>query len=290
MKIIISLILSLSTLANLNVVTTTTNLASVAQFIGGDLVTVSSLAKGSQDPHFLEAKPSYTFKLAKADLLISVGADLEVGWLPLIVRGSRNPNLRVGSTGRLVAGSHVVLIKETQDIVSRSQGDVHPLGNPHFMLAPSNSIKIAKVISDRFSQLDPANSKAYQNNLNTFKTKMEQLIAEMKKVIKEGMPIVTYHRTLTYFLSEFGVKIADVLEPKPGIPPTASHIIDIIKLVKAHKIKKILVENYYDMSVAGRVKKSVPSLNIYNVAVAVQGSRDTDDIFKLYRHIAKALE
>ncbi len=289
MKLLISLLVSFNIFASLNVVTTTSNLAAVAKEIGGDKIDIISLAKGSQDPHFLEAKPSYTFKVARADLLISVGAELEIGWLPLIVRGSRNPKLREGNIGRLVVADNIELIKEHSGPISRAQGDVHPEGNPHLMLGPSNSIKVAKLILDRFSKLDAENTKFYQDRFESFSKRMNNLILELRKSIVEGKKIITYHRTLTYFLAEFGVNTLEVLEPKPGIPPTASHIINVINIVKTNKLDRIIVENYFDTSVAHRVKKSVPSIKIFSVPVAVNGDKESGDIFKLYRQIAKAL-
>ena len=284
-----TLLFSQASFAKLNILTTTTNLKSLVEYIGGDLVNVESFSKGTQDPHFLEAKPSYTFKLAKADLLVSVGADLEIGWLPLIVRGSRNPKLRVSSKGRLEAANAVELIKEHQGPISRSQGDVHPEGNPHLMLGPSKSIKVAESILTKLSELDQANTSTYQQNFKKFKAKMTKLILKIRKQIRPGMKIVTYHRTLSYFLEEFGIETVEVLEPKPGIPPTASHIINVIKLMKNKKIDRIIVENYFDTNVAMRIKKSIPGTKVFSVPVAVGGDRDIKDLYGLYENLTKAM-
>lgn len=292
-KILLTLLLSVLnsvSFANLNVMTTTTNLGDVVKKIGGESVTVLSLAKGTQDPHFLEAKPSYTFKLAKADLLISVGAGLETGWLPLVVRGSRNPKLRIGNQGRLEAASVVSLKQEHKGKISRAQGDVHPEGNPHFMLSPSKSIEVAKAIRDRLILLDLENKKIFEENFKQFESQMKSKIKELKSNIKSGTHIITYHRTLTYFLDEFGIHIKNVLEPKPGIPPTASHIIKVINEMKAEGIKTILIENYFDASVAKRIKSSIKDVRIVIVPVAVEGSDSARDLFSLYDVLAKALK
>lgn len=292
-KSLIALILSVYSavcFAEIRVMTTTTNLADIAKQIGGESISVLSLAKGTQDPHFLEAKPSYTFKLAKADLLISVGAGLEDGWLPLVVRGSRNPRLRIGQEGRLEAASVVNLKQEHKGEISRAQGDVHPEGNPHFMLSPTKALKVASAIKDRFSLIDPNNKAKYSRNYRIFENKLKEKILELRKVLKSGTQVITYHRTLTYFLDEFGIHIKNVLEPKPGIPPTASHIISVMKEMEKANIKHILVENYFDASVAKRIKNKLKSVKISIVPVAVEGNNSAKNIFLLYDELAKGLK
>ncbi|MFG1501342.1 metal ABC transporter substrate-binding protein [Halobacteriovorax sp. XZX-3] len=284
------LVLGMSSYAQLRIVTTTTNLADIAKKIGGESVSVHSLAKGTQDPHFLEAKPSYTFKVAKAGLLISIGAGLEVGWLPLVVRGSRNPKVRIGQEGRLEAYALVKLTDEVKGKLTRAHGDVHPEGNPHFMLSPSKALEVAKGVRDRFIKLDESNRQAYENNYIAYEKRTKELIKDLSAKIKKGTKIITFHRTLTYFLDEFGIQVQNVLEPKPGIPPTASHIISVIEQMKKEGIRHILVENYFDDSVAKRISKSIKNVKINNVAVAVDGSSQVKDIFSLYESLALALE
>ncbi|WP_419168684.1 metal ABC transporter substrate-binding protein [Halobacteriovorax sp.] len=281
---------SIASLAQVRVVTTTTNLADVVEKIGGESVSVLSLAKGTQDPHFLEAKPSYTFKLAKADLLVNIGAGLESGWLPLIIRGSRNPSIRDGQRGRLEAADIVSLKQEHKGEISRAQGDVHPEGNPHFMLSPTKALEVAKAIKDKLSLIDSKNTSRYEENFKRFENQMKSKINELKSVIKSGTHIITYHRTLTYYLDEFGIHIKNVLEPKPGIPPTASHIIKVIKEMKEEGIRTIVVENYFDSSVAKRIKTSIKDVKINIVPVAVNGNDKAKDIFSLYDELAKALK
>lgn len=293
MKIVLALVLlfiSSASFAKLSIMTTTTNLASVVKIIGGDKVEVESLCKGKQDPHFLEAKPSYTFKLSKADLLISIGVDLEIGWLPLIIRGSQNPKLREGQIGHLVASNGLELIEQISGELTRSDGDVHPAGNPHFMLSPKMALIVASAIAKRLADIDEINKAYYEDNLATFKLKINDLINTWKKKIKPGLKVVSQHRTLSYLLKDFAVKNVDYLEPKPGIPPTSSHIISLIKKVEEQKIKKIILENYFDDSVAKRVKHDVTDLKIHIVPVAVGGEKGIDDIYKLYIRLLKVLE
>ncbi|MFG1492902.1 metal ABC transporter substrate-binding protein [Halobacteriovorax sp. ZH4_bin.1] len=284
------LVLSMSSYAQLNIVTTTTNLADIAKKIGGESVNVHSLAKGTQDPHFLEAKPSYTFKIARADLLISIGAGLEVGWLPLVVRGGRNPKLRIGQAGRLEAYTLVSLTDEVKGKLTRAHGDVHPEGNPHFMLSPSKALLVAQGVRDRLIQLDSENKKKYESNYKAYEKRTQETIRALRAKIQKGTKIITYHRTLTYFLDEFGIHVQNVLEPKPGIPPTASHIIAVIKEMKKEGIRHILVENYFDDSVAKRIRTTIKDVKIRNVPVAVDGSPEARDLFSLYNILAKALE
>ncbi|MFZ8934426.1 MAG: metal ABC transporter substrate-binding protein [Bacteriovoracaceae bacterium] len=280
---------SLTAHSTINVLTTTTNLADIVRQIGGDKVDVESLCKGIQDPHYLEAKPSYTFKLSKADLLISIGAGLEVGWLPLVIRGSRNPNIREGQPGHLIASQVVNLLEVDDENISRSKGDVHPEGNPHFMLSPHKSIEVAKAISSKLSDLDLANKEVYEKNANNFEEKMRSLIKEWKAKIPKGFKVISYHKTLTYFYEDFEIVNVDVLEPKPGIPPTASHILGVIDKLKSQKIKKIIVENYFDETVAKRVKKEVPDVQIELVPVAVSGKKGIQDIFSLYEYLVSRI-
>ena len=271
--------------SKVRVFTTTTNLADIVRQVGGDKVEVESLCKGIQDPHYLEAKPSYTFKLSKADLLISIGAGLEEGWLPLVIRGSRNPKIREGQPGHLIASSLVTLLEKDDQNISRSQGDVHPDGNPHFMLSPIRSIKVAKAIASKLSGLDPSNKERYTKRFLRFESKLRTLLKTWESKFIKGTKLISYHKTLTYFYKDFGLINIDVLEPRPGIPPTASHILGIISKVKKQGIKKIVVENYFDETVAKRVKREVPRVQIEVVPVAVGGKKEIHDIFDLYEYL-----
>jgi zinc/manganese transport system substrate-binding protein len=289
MKILIFL-LSLSCFASLKVITTTSNLEALAMRVGGDKVDVLGLCKGAQDPHFLEAKPSYIFKLSRADLLISVGADLEIGWLPLIIQGSRKPSLRVGQSNHLVGAGSVKLIEQMTGSLSRAQGDVHPAGNPHYMLSPIESVKVAKAMSDKFSQIDTINSAYYQKNFEDYRDLINKKMIEWKKKISPGLKVITYHRTLSYFYRDFGIVNVDVLEPKPGVPPSASHIIGLIKMMKTKNVKKIIVENYFSEAVALRIKKDIPDVVINMVPVAVGGQKGIDNLIDLYSYLIKSVE
>ena len=276
--------------SKVRVFTTTTNLADLVSKIGGEKVIVESLCKGHQDPHFLEAKPSYTFKLSKADLLVSVGAGLEVGWLPLIIRGSRNPKLRDGHKGSLIAADYVNMLDiPKEDELTRSKGDVHPEGNPHFMLGPSRALIVGKAIVKKLTEIDSKNLTTYEENFKRFESSLKIKIKDWKTKIKPGLKVITYHKTLTYFYDEFDIVNVDVLEPKPGIPPSPSHIIELIKRIRLENIKYIVVENYFDTSVAKRIKTEIPSIKILQIPVAVKGNDSIKSLTDLYANLVKGL-
>ena len=275
--------------AKLNVITTTTNLRSLVSEVGGDKIEVSSFCKGSQDPHYLAAKPSYMFKAAKADLLVSIGLGLEDAWLSLVIRGSRNPKIRNGASGSLVTGDFIDTIEKVEGRVSRSEGDVHPEGNPHFLLDPVLSIRVAEKIKDKLIDLDPKNQKTYKNNFNSFKKKMSRLIGVWQKKIKRPKKVITYHKSLNYFFKRFNVEMAGFLEPKPGIPPTASHILSVIKNAQKENVKLILVENYYDSTVAQRVSRDITGMKVKSIPVAVCGNKKIKNIFDLYENFVRVL-
>lgn len=245
------LILTFSTLtsafATFRVVTTTEDLRSVTQAIGGEFVDVSSIAKGTQDPHFVEAKPSYLVAVSRADLLISIGLELESGWLPLLIRGARQPKLMPGEPACLSVSEAITPI-DVRAQADRSQGDVHPLGNPHFMADPERVIAVAELISKRLSQLDPPHSKEYAENLASFKNQLQDKIARWKKKLAtyKGSKVIGYHMTFNYLFKYFGLEVVGFLEPKPGIQPTAQHILSLVETAKNQKVKLIVVESFFD--------------------------------------------
>ena len=283
------LIVPVTGFTKLKVLTTTTNLRSITQLISGGLAKVESLTKGTQDPHFIEAKPSFMVKASRSDLLISVGFYLEVGWLPLIIRGARNPKLRVGNKARLVAGNFITPLEKPIGPITRADGDIHPQGNPHFLLDPTNAVLVAKAIKDKLSALDSKNAIQYEENFKALKKKLEGLVPGWKKKIKSGLKVITYHRTLSYFYKRFKINNTNYLEPKPGVPPTASHILAVIKQAQKDKVRLIIIENYFDPSVAKRVAAEVEEVTIRTIPVAVDGDKNSKSIFDLYENIIQAM-
>lgn len=277
--------------AKLNVLATTTTLKSIAESVGGEYIKVTSITKGPQDPHFVEAKPSYMIRARKADLIIAVGLELEIGWLPQIIRGSRNPKIRDGSPGHFEAGRFITPIEVQQSRVDRSQGDVHGLGNPHFTLDPVRAIEIAKALSKRLSQLDASNKAHYQKNVKDFEKKINhKLLGWTERTKQAGIEkVVTYHKTLNYFLHRFNFKLLGEIEPRPGIPPTAKHILSLIETIKREKASCILVESFFETHAAERIKKSVP-VQIEVVPTEVNATRKATDYEALIEAIVSSIE
>ncbi|MBK7844546.1 MAG: zinc ABC transporter substrate-binding protein [Bdellovibrionales bacterium] len=278
--------------AKLNVVTTISDLRAVAEEVGGEHVSVEGIAKGTQDPHFIEAKPSFMIKVSRADLLVSVGLDLEVGWLPSLMQGARNPKIAKGKSGFLEVGSLVQPIEVTTGKVSRAAGDVHPLGNPHVTLDPKRLGDIAVIISKRLGELDPGNAVQYERNAKSLQSRLITKSADWKaRIERSGIKkIVSYHKTLSYFFDRFQISNEVILEPKPGLPPTSGHILNVIDLMKNQKISLILVENYFDPTVTNKIVKELPNIRIETVAVAVDGSPQVKTIDDLFEKLVASIE
>lgn len=283
---------SIAAQAKMNVVTSTPDLAALAREIGGGEVDVESIARGSQDPHFIEAKPSYMVKLNRADLLVTVGLDLEVGWIPPLLAGARNPRIREGEKGFLALGILLDPLDKPEGKITRAAGDVHPDGNPHFWLDPIRMGKAADLLASRLGELDPQHKADYTKRAEVFRDRMRAKTEEWKKrIIKSGVKkVITYHMTLTYFFDRFGLANPLVLEPKPGIPPTGAHILTVIERMKSEKISLILVENYFDSSVTKKILREVPGSRAHTVAVAVGGDAGVQSIDDLFEQLVKAIE
>src|SRR5438445_4571555 len=232
----------------LNVATATEDAASITREVGGDRVDVTSIGKGYQDPHFIEPKPSFLLLLRKADLLEVVGLELEIGWLPPLLDQGRNNTIRPGQKGYLDLSLGVEILERPTANVNRSMGDVHPLGNPHYWLDPANAVRMAIEVANKLTELRPADGAYFAKRLTTFKTRMndanKRWVAEMAPY--RGAKIVTYHPSWPNFARHFGLQVAGTVEPKPGIPPSPSHTLEIINLIKDQKIKVILMEPYFD--------------------------------------------
>lgn len=232
--------------AKLNIVATTSDLGAIAREIGKDKVDVVSIAKPTEDPHFVDAKPSFIVKLNKADMLIEGGLQLEIGWLPNLVIGARNQKILVGNPGYLIASTGIQTLEVPDPSVTRAAGDIHPFGNPHFMLDPLNGKIFATHICDRLCEIDAANCNYYKNNLKDFAKRLDQKLSEWQKMLEpfRGTKIVTYHKTFPYFAQRFGLNVVGALEPKPGIPPSPTHINNLIPLMKSEGVKIIIAETF----------------------------------------------
>lgn len=268
----------------LKVVTTTQDLASIAQMIGGDRVSVEPLAKGYQDPHFVDAKPSYLIKLRQADVFVEVGRDLEIGWAPGLLNNARNSKILPGGAG-FVDASNGVKILEVGGRVGREMGDVHPLGNPHYWLDPENALPIAANIREAFARNDPAGRAAYESRYAEFQRQLQGRIAGWKKraaALKlAGMKVVTYHRSWPYYAQAFGLQVMDYVEPRPGVPPTPKHAQELTDLMKTQGVKLLIVEPYFDPKLASRVAKNAGAAVVI-LPPSVGATPAASDYFSLF--------
>ena len=289
-----TLLLPSSAFAKLNVVASIPTFAVLAQEVGKNLIEVKSLARGDQDPHFLEPKPSYAVLLNRADLLIEDGLELEIGWLPVLQVQSRNPKVQTSARGHLDASEGLNILEIPSGKVSRAEGDVHPLGNPHYWLNPKNGLIIARHIADRLKELDPTNGPSYEENYRQFDQRLRNKIAAWEKEIAplSGKKIITYHRSFSYFADWSGIVVADFVEPKPGIPPNPGHLLELIDRIKAEKISVILSENYYEPKASQQLaEKSGAKFLIVPTSVDADPAVKTyDDLFdNLVRKLKESL-
>jgi len=229
--------------AKLNVVVTTPDLGAIAREIGGNQVEVFTMAKPTEDPHFVDAKPSFVVKLNKADALIEGGADLEMGWLAPLIEQARNSKLAPGKPGR-ISGAQGVSLLEVPTTLDRSKGDVHAAGNPHYMADPANAKIVAQNIAKAFGALDPSSASLFQANADRFGQLIDTRLQEWTSLLRpyQGKRVASYHNSWPYFGQRFGLKFDLFLEPKPGIPPSPSHLAQVIATMKGEKIKVIVCQ------------------------------------------------
>ena len=268
--------------AKINVVTTTTDLKSITEFIGNDKVDVFSIATGFQNPHFVDPKPSYIIKLSKADMFVTVGLDLETGWSPQLLLSSRNPKIQKGSDGYVDASVGVTLMQVPSSI-NRAEGDIHIYGNPHYWLDPVNGKQIARNICDGLEKISPENKDLFEANLKAFNTKIDLKLNEWNTKISsfKGSKIIAYHNEWCYFELRFGLKIVDFLEPKPGIPPTPTQLVKIISEVKTNNIKVIISSPYFTTSSSNVVsgQTSAKTIILGTSVGAFDAIKDYFDLF-----------
>lgn len=234
--------------AKLNVVTTTQDSAAIVQAVGGEQVQVQSLTPGTRDPHFAEATPSMIRRVYQADLLVLIGADLEIGWLSPLLETARNGRVLPGAPGYLDLSASVSLLDKPAGPVSRAQGDVHARGNPHYWLDPRNGLRMAQAIGARLSEIDPAHAADYRARLAAFQQELERRLPVWQASLAglKGKPVVAYHKSFVYLADAFGFRIVAEVEPKPGIPPNAAHLQRLIQTIRAQQIGVLIMEPYYE--------------------------------------------
>ncbi len=304
--------------ANLNVVTTTEDLASIVKAIGKSNVSVSAIVTGARDPHRIEARPSFMQRVRNANLFIAIGLDLEIGWERAVIDGSGNSRVRPGSRGHLYASTNVPVLEKSTEAVTRAMGDVHPHGNPHIWVNPYNVRIMARSIANRMAELDKSKESVYKKNAEDFITELDAkmfgtvLVARFggdrlwnwhssgnlqqqlnsanasqqlsgwsaRMLPHRGKPIITYHRSWSYFADCFGLKVVGELEPKPGIDPTPGHLNNIVKIANEEKVKAILIEPYYSKRYADHVASRSQASTVV-VPLSVSQDASAKDYFSL---------
>ncbi len=326
----------------LNIVATTSDLAAIAKVVAGDRAEVHSVCTGKEDPHFLAAKPSFILQARNADLWIRIGLELEIGWEPPILDGSRNTRIRVGGKGHLDASESVLILDVPQTAITRAMGDVHPMGNPHYWLDPLNGRRLAGAMADRLANIAPADATVFRRNAEAFQKTLDERMfgAEWVKAVgadvlwaktqdgtiasflqdeanksKAGMPrrsgdqagaqaaaggwiaamaplrgqkIVTYHKSWIYFTNRFGLTVVAELEPKPGVPPTAVHLAEVVETVKADGVRIILQEPFYSTKAADQIAGKTGA-RVVAVANSVGGQPEATDYLALMDLIVRRM-
>jgi zinc/manganese transport system substrate-binding protein len=289
LKLLLLLLLALPAVAfaqgKLNVVATTEDLGSLAREIGGDKVSVTSLARGYQDPHFVDPKPSFILAVSRADVLIVVGRELEIGWLPPLLTSSRNSKIQLGGPGYLDASLNVKILELPTGEITRAMGDVHPLGNPHYWLEPGNGRRIAQAIRDKLSQLSSGNASYFAQRYSDFDTRLaageKRWDATMAPY--KGTKLVTFHRSWPNFMERWGLDVIGYVEPKPGIPPTPQHTIEVIGEMKRQGAKLIIVEPYFDLKTPQAIANQVGG-KVLVLAPSVGGAKEVTDYTQLFEY------
>lgn len=265
----------------LNVVATTPDLAALALAIGGDAVDVKALAKPTEDPHFVDAKPSHIVTLNRADVLIDGGAELEMGWLPSLLESARNDKIAAGAPGRISASLGIRML-EVPPTFDRAKGDVHEKGNPHFMLDPLNVKLIVTQIAEHYAKVDPASAELYRGNLKRFLATLDVKLAAWQKELEpfKGAKIVTYHKDFVYLAARFNLAVVENLEPKPGISPSPAHLAQVIAVMRAQKVRVILVQPFQSRKTAETVARQTDAM-VLDVAQQPGALKNTATYFDL---------
>jgi len=269
--------------SKLNVIAATEDLAAISREIAGDRATIDFIARGYQDPHFVEAKPSFILKLQKADLLVVVGRELEIGWLPPLITQSRNAKIQAGANGYLDASLHARILDIPQGAVTRAMGDVHPLGNPHYWLDPENGKAIAADVAAKLSELRPGDKSYFDQQLASFSNRLNEAEKRWLAALApyKGTKVATYHRSYTNFADRFGFDVMGYVEPKPGIPPTPQHTLDLVNEMKRQNVKLVLVEPYFDLKTPNAIGRQTGA-QVIVVPPSVGGEKEITDYFKLF--------
>lgn len=258
------------------VVTSLSDLADFTRAIGGDRVEVENLVRGSQNPHYIEVKPSYMLKLKSADIFIMIGMQLEL-WSQQIIDGSRNPNLII-----LDCSHHVKKLEVPTSRLDASAGDIHPFGNPHYWLDPDNVKIILQEILEALAKISPADYEYFKANMDAYRKKLDGKIAEWNTLMQpvKGGKFVSYHTSFSYLADHFGLNVVGYVEPKPGIPPTPSHTTELIKLMRKMNIKMVGLEQYFEDNTPTQIAEAA-NAKVVRLCTSVGGMDNTNDYISL---------
>jgi len=268
----------------LRVVTSTEDLASITREVGGDRVEVTALARGYQDPHFVDPKPSFILAVNRADLYIAVGRDLELGWLPPLITSSRNARVQPAASGYLDVSRNVRILEIPTGQITRAMGDVHPLGNPHYWLDPGNGRVIAAAVRDKLSELSRADAASFARRYDDFDRRLSAAEQRWDSVMApyEGAKLVTYHRSWPNFMERFGLEVMGYVEPKPGIPPSPLHILQLIEEMKDEGVGIIVVEPYFSLKTPEAIVNQLPTGRVLVLAPSVGGVKEVTNYIELF--------
>jgi len=280
---------TLTAFKTLNVVATTPDLAALGKAIGGDAVEVKALAKPTEDPHFVDAKPSHIITLNRADVLIDGGAELEIGWLPALLESARNDKIAVGAAGRISASTGLRMM-EIPTTFDRAKGDVHALGNPHFLIDPANVRAVVMQIAEHFAKVDPSNAALFKGNLQKFLVTLDAKSAEWAKAMEpvKGAKIVTYHNDFLYFAQRYKIDVVETLEPKPGIAPSPAPLAKGLGKMKTGKARVIFVQPYQNRKTAETVARQTGGV-VLDYSQQPGGVKGTSSWFDMMDLIVRSL-
>jgi zinc/manganese transport system substrate-binding protein len=275
--------------AKLNVFACEPEWGALAKELGGNALRIYTATTGKQDPHHIQARPSLLAKARRADLLICTGAELEIGWLPILLRKTGNPRIQPGRLGYLMATDYVRL-RDIPTYLDRSEGDIHAAGNPHIQTDPHNIARIAKVLAQRLAELDPANAADYQNRHQNFKKRWQAAIQRWEKqaTVLKGVPIVVHHKSWVYLEHWLGLKEIATLDPKPGIPPSSWHLAQVLKQLKRQPAKMVIYAAYQESRPAHWLSQKA-GIPVVELPFTVGGARDATDLFALFDETLKRL-
>lgn len=280
--------------AQLEVVTSTTDLYDIARAVGGEHIRAVHISEGFQDPHFVEAKPSFILRLRNADVFAFVGLDLEIGWMPLLLQGARNRKLQPGQPGYLDVSRAIDVLDVPAGAVDRSQGDVHPLGNPHYWLHPANARRIARLFANTFAALDPPRARAYAQGATRFEQQLDEQERAWEPLLAtiRGKPVVAWHTSWRYLAEYAGLEIVGFMEPRPGVPPSPAQLAGLIATMRRTGARVIIMEPFYDRKLADVVADRVGA-TVLELPPSVGGVKAATDYFRLmtynFERLAEAL-